>query len=242
MAIDLKVVSENLAELLTSVVNTATKFYDIFVNPEAKDVTIDVFNDENKLVKQTIPNLAKSRQPLTGYGSPEGRTIGNLGELYLDTSNASLYVKVSGENGSNIGWQQVATTGSLVGTINNVLPLENVYTLNSAGSMELIDNRSYTMSATDNFSFTLPVINSDLKLHRIHIQLSAPANSYTINLGTLLYEPCDWTLEESSGTYTLRARTPLETLHLGGTYIIDYEYNFTDSDWVVKVQRETDAW
>ena len=79
MEIDLKVISENLAELLTSVVNTATKFYDIFVNPEAKDVTIDVFNDENRLVKQTIPNLAKSRQPLSGYGSPEGNVVGNLG-------------------------------------------------------------------------------------------------------------------------------------------------------------------
>ena len=239
MAIDLKVISENLAELLTSVVNTTTKFYDIFVNPVPKDVTIDVFNNENKLVKQTIPNLAKSRQPLVGDGNPEGSVVGNLGELYLDAPNSILYAKITGGTGTTTGWQQVATTSSLVNTINANLPLEKFYALNNAGTVELLDNRSYLMSPVDNFTFTLPTLaGGDFKMHRIHVQMSILNSISSINLGTVFYEPTEWYIDNGQ----LKYKTPNQMLNETGTFFLDYEFSHVNSNWILKVQRATNVW
>ena len=142
MGIDLDIISENLAELLTSVVNTTTKFYDIFVNPVAKDVSISVFNDQNRLVTEVIPNLAKSRQPLLGYTSPEGTVAGSMGQIYLDQLTGKTYIKTSGGSTSS-GWNEIAVASSVESMLNNYTPPIPVLTLNTSGDIALEEGFNY---------------------------------------------------------------------------------------------------
>ena len=97
--IDLEVIQENLAELLTNTVNLTSVFYDIFLNPEPMDVNIQMFDDNNQLITVTIPNRAKDRiTPYVGEGSPEGVVSAPIGTTYVDTSTSTIYYKVSGED------------------------------------------------------------------------------------------------------------------------------------------------
>lgn len=102
---DADVIIENLTELLTNTVNMTSVFYDIFLNPEPMQVTLQQYDDNNQLITVTIPNRAMERQvSLTGEGSPENREAAALGVIYVDTENSDIYVKARGEYDEETGW------------------------------------------------------------------------------------------------------------------------------------------
>lgn len=108
MTVDINVITENLAELLTNTVNMTSVYYDIFLNPEPMDVELKQFNKDNELVTVIIPNRAKDRSiALTGIGSPEGSVSAVVGTAYVDTASSAIYFKAHG-TGPN-GWSVVLT-------------------------------------------------------------------------------------------------------------------------------------
>ena len=58
---DINVVAENLAELLTNSVNMTQVYYDLFFNPEPMDITLYQYDGDNRLVAVVIPNRAKDK-------------------------------------------------------------------------------------------------------------------------------------------------------------------------------------
>ena len=103
---NIDVIAENIAELLTNTVNMTSVFYDIFLNPEPMDVILWQYNDKNELVPISIPNRAKDRSAsYTGVGSPEGVVEAPVGAVYIDTKYAVVYYKMSGTD--QFGWSAV---------------------------------------------------------------------------------------------------------------------------------------
>jgi hypothetical protein len=104
--IDLNTIDENLAELLTNTVNMSSVFYDIFLDPNPKDVELQMFDDNNELITVVIPNRAKDREDasLSGEGSPEGVIKAPIGTVYIDKLTSTIYYKVSGEAEDSNGW------------------------------------------------------------------------------------------------------------------------------------------
>ena len=229
MAFNLETIADNLAELLTSVINTTTKFYDIFLNPFPKDVDIYVFNDENELVIQTIPNLAKARQAKEGAGSPESVVEATIGEIYVDTGDPSLsvnpmYIKTKGY-GTNTGWASLATSDSIQDIINEYPPILTVNTLSGSGTLELADQKVYKVTTTGNVTFNLPTIDSgDLdSLHTIKVQLKIGLSGHQVSLGASYY----------IGDNTTGIDTSTSML-----YDLIYEYDNNEEAWGVCVQKK----
>ena len=109
---DINVIAENLAELLTNTVNLTDVYYDLFINPTPMDITLKQYNSNNELIEVTIPNRAKDRQiSLSGEGSPEGVIEAPLGTFYVDIQNNLVYIKKT-LSGSN-GWQLILTPEDL---------------------------------------------------------------------------------------------------------------------------------
>lgn len=103
MTVDINELTENLSELLTNSTNLASSFYDVFLNENAIDVTLQQYDADNILQTYTIPNRAKDREiAKTGIGSPEGVVAAGIGTIYVNTADTSTYIKVSGTG--TTGW------------------------------------------------------------------------------------------------------------------------------------------
>ena len=148
--VDINVVAENLAELLTNSTNMASVFYDIFLNPIPMDVVLKQYNDENELVEVTIPNRAKDRRiAITGTGSPEGVVEAPPGVCYINEagdgegSGPIVYFKVEGTGTE--GWTEVLTESALEGLVARLRP-----TIATSGSnVVLLDNEGNVTSSAD---------------------------------------------------------------------------------------------
>lgn len=126
---DINVIAENLAELLTNTVNMTSIYYDIFLNPTPMDVELEMYNDENELITVTIPNRAKDKQvAYSGSGSPEGRVIAPVGSAYVDTTNSTVYYKMSGND--EYGWDAVLSQTIMELYIRTYLESRGYITLN----------------------------------------------------------------------------------------------------------------
>ena len=120
---DTNVILDNLTELLTNTVNMTSVFYDVFLNPEPMDVTLQQYNDQNELVTVTIPNRAKDRaDTLSGEGTPEGNVEAAMGTMYIDTQFSQIYIKVSGTD--QYGWLAILNQTS-------VIPVLRAYLINT---------------------------------------------------------------------------------------------------------------
>lgn len=130
---DINVIAQNLAELLTGQVEMASMFYDLFLNPEPMDVTFKVYTSDNTLEEVTIPNRAKDRNyALEGTSTPEGSVEAPVGTAYVNTSTGSIYFKVSGSD--QFGWTPVLTQTSVIPIITNYLSSRGYATGNSVRS------------------------------------------------------------------------------------------------------------
>ena len=127
MSTEINVDIENIVEYLTNSVNIASRFYDIFLNPEPMLVTFEQYNDENKLIEVTIPNRAMDLKNIrTGEGAPEGQVTADIGTLYIDSSTPQLYIKVDGTNEN--GWVAIPNQEETISILENYLVAEGYAT------------------------------------------------------------------------------------------------------------------
>ena len=130
--IDIDIVAENLAELLTNTVDMASVFYDIFLNPNPMLIHLKAFDKENELIDVTIPNRAMDRiTPYTGEGSPEGKVAAPIGSVYVDTKSSTVYYKVSGNESDPFGWNAVISQSLMETFIRTYLEARGYVTTSS---------------------------------------------------------------------------------------------------------------
>ena len=130
--IDIDIVAENLAELLTNTVDMASVFYDIFLNPNPMIVHLKAFDDNNRLIDVEIPNRAMDRiTPYTGQGSPEGNVAAPIGSVYVDTMSSTVYYKVSGDEDDPFGWNAVISQSLMETFIRTYLEARGYVTTSS---------------------------------------------------------------------------------------------------------------
>ena len=116
--VDLNVIAENLAHLLTNSTNMASVFYDLFINPTPLDIQLVQLDangnpvvdpDDNTKPYLTIPNRAKCFQRAkTGDVDPEGEIDGYLGDLYVNETTSTCFVKARGGEYDNTGWEAIS--------------------------------------------------------------------------------------------------------------------------------------
>lgn len=100
MAIDSQEISKiatTLSNLAQNYNELAQNWFDIFYNPEARDITIKFFDTDGNLETYTLPNRAKDfKYYLNGEGDPsEQLSLQNVatGSLYIDTLVGDVYIK-----------------------------------------------------------------------------------------------------------------------------------------------------
>ena len=104
------------SQLMTNYSNLAGVFYDVFYNPNPKDVTFQMVDTDGNVHDYTIENLAKSnlyRKANTVH--PEGTIPAVKGTIYQDLKNGKAYIK--GTEEGNQGWVQLVTKALLDGYI-----------------------------------------------------------------------------------------------------------------------------
>ena len=113
LGVNTDVILSNLCELLTNTVNMTSVFYDVFLNPNPMDVTLEQYDDNNELIKVTIPNRAKDKiLSKIGEGNPEGEVTAPAGTMYIDALTSRIYVKVSGDDA--FGWVPLITSDDII--------------------------------------------------------------------------------------------------------------------------------
>ena len=75
---------ENLSELLTKAINLADIYYDLFINPEQMDVTIQYYDSNGQLVEVEVPNRAKSIE-----------NVGSLVVSSFDSNSVSVFNNIN---------------------------------------------------------------------------------------------------------------------------------------------------
>ena len=63
--IDIEVVAENIAELLTNSVNLTDVYYDLFLNTEPLDIELQMYNEDNELIIPQKDTIFKKNQRLS---------------------------------------------------------------------------------------------------------------------------------------------------------------------------------
>ena len=155
---DINVIAENLAELLTNTVNMTSIYYDIFLNPEPMDVELQMYNDENELVTITIPNRAKDKaMAYSGSGSPEGIVEAPVGSAYVDTANSTVYYKIQGND--QFGWQSVLSQNLMMILVRSYLEARGYITEN--GVRRYLNENGYIKSTDTASASTYGVVKID---------------------------------------------------------------------------------
>lgn len=99
--------------LFTNMNNLNKAYYDIFINPEPMDVTLERYDENGQISTIEIPNRAKDKQGIyKGQGDPNGSQLANQGAFYLDTNSTILYYKSTATNDA-YGWQSFWSSGNL---------------------------------------------------------------------------------------------------------------------------------
>ena len=136
--------------LFTNLNNLDRTYYDMFINPEPMDITLERYDEAGVLQEVVLPNRAKDRNNiLIGYGNPNGKQIANEGALYLDTKDSHFYFKQSNTNGTAFGWTLFWDISNLVKGVDFLAPNGNGSQLtnlnaNNVGSGVLKVNRGGT--------------------------------------------------------------------------------------------------
>lgn len=94
---DIQKIAITLSQLAQNYNELAQNWFDIFYNPEARDVNVKFFDANGNLESYVIPNRAKDlKYILNGTGAPtENDSLNNadIGSVYLDTSTGDMYIK-----------------------------------------------------------------------------------------------------------------------------------------------------
>lgn len=121
-----------LSKLQHNYTSLAQYWYDIFYNPEPKEVSIDYYDSEGDKVVITIDNLAKIRESmggLSGSGMPDVSLKAEFGTIYHDTETGDLYrfaKDISSADDTAGFWDKIITSDILDSIIvKNDDPIEN---------------------------------------------------------------------------------------------------------------------
>jgi len=94
---DIQKIATTLSQLAQNYNELAQNWFDIFYNPEARDITVKFFDENGNLASYTLPNRAKDlKYILNGVGDPslnDDLIDSAVGSLYLDTSTGDIYSK-----------------------------------------------------------------------------------------------------------------------------------------------------
>ena len=94
---DIQKIAITLSQLAQNYNELAQNWFDIFYNPEARDVNIKFFDANGNLESYVIPNRAKDlKYILNGTGAPtENNSLNNadVGSVYLDIATGDMYIK-----------------------------------------------------------------------------------------------------------------------------------------------------
>ena len=192
---------ENVVELLTNTLNMTSVFYDIFLNPEPMDVTLEQYNNDNELVKVTIPNRAKDKiLSRIGEGNPEGTVIAPIGTMYIDALTSRIYIKVSGTDA--LGWVPIITEDDIFEIVRDFLEdndyinaqylvdhgyvtVRDIATPSKAGVV-MYDNTSITKN-TGNQIQTVGVIDQNNRVNKLWVGLKQSFDNITYKDANTIY-------------------------------------------------------
>lgn len=182
---------------------------------------ISLENLEGSLVSSTANNgLSKDTN---------GLYVPNIGNLSnLQTTNKTSIVAAINENATNIGdLSNLDTTAknNLVNAINENTAIikQPITTLQTSGTITLIDNSINKIQPTGNITFNLPSVSDLTVFHQILIQVNL-TTVYSFNFGT---------------SYYFNEDAP--DLSTAGTYNIIYEYDAAANHWVIGAIKKGSA-
>ena len=164
-----------LTQLATNYTNIFDVYYDMFYNPEPKDLMLQIYDKDGNLSEITVPNRAKdSSYLLNGDGNPNGVVAGNRGSLYQDITNGKVYINL---DDTINGWSEVIARDTL-----------NEFIIQGAGSPEgsITANRGVLYSDTENgVLYIKSTINGNTGWVLISVNGNFMANTDLSNLSTL---------------------------------------------------------
>ena len=111
---------EQIVAVLTRIANNysnmAGTFYDVFYNPEEKNVTFQMINESGDVQDYTVANLSLSnRYRKEGTVYPEGNVPAAKGTIYQDRADGEAYIKKI--DGGSEGWFQLINRATMDGYI-----------------------------------------------------------------------------------------------------------------------------
>ena len=98
-----------MSRLLSNWTELMSNYYDIFINPNPMEITLELVDEDGNTETITLPNRAMDREYiLNGSGNPNGQVPADLGALYQDLLNGIVYIKIA-NSGENDGWSNIIT-------------------------------------------------------------------------------------------------------------------------------------
>lgn len=187
-------------------------------------------NTVNLVSKNDFSDSLVSSTANNGLSNDEnGLFVPNIGNLAdLDTTDKTSIVNAINENATNIGdLSNLDTTAknNLVNAINENTAIikQPITTLQTSGTITLIDNSINKIQPTGNITFNLPSVSDLTVFHQILIQVNL-TTVYSFNFGT---------------SYYFNEDAP--DLSTTGTYNIIYEYDAAANHWVIGAIKKGSA-
>ena len=82
-------------------------YYNIFLDDNAREVPVELYNEDGKIVERLIPNVANYKvKAQVCDGDPNGRISGSKGTLCLDIQNQDLYYKATDPNNDGLSTRE----------------------------------------------------------------------------------------------------------------------------------------
>lgn len=107
--------------LFTNMNNLDRVYYDMFINPEPMDITLERYDDTGTVTTVVLPNRAKDRVlTYSGTVNPNGNQVATTGAIYIDTTSKILYYKASGSDA--YGWIAIWSATNMVEGITFLRP------------------------------------------------------------------------------------------------------------------------
>lgn len=109
---DIQQVANDTSELLVNYTAILSTYYDMFYNPSPMDITLNIYDTSGNLTAVTVPNRAKDFNfMLKGNGMPNSMYVANIGSIYQDILNGSIYIK--SDTSLNTGWSLLISQSDL---------------------------------------------------------------------------------------------------------------------------------
>ena len=107
--------------LFTNMNNLDRVYYDMFVNPEPMDITLERYDETGTITTVVLPNRAKDRVlTYSGTVDPNGNQVATVGAIYINTTSKVLFYKAVGSDA--YGWLAIWSASNMVEGITFLRP------------------------------------------------------------------------------------------------------------------------